>query len=262
LRTSLSNRCARATSTSSTRNSPAPGGRPGAPDLFSRRREDLFRLPSRDPADDVVLPLDHPAWVNIDDKMSLYFRGSGATRYTNRHFLKVWHAVADDLELSVLEAPQAFPKDSLVAELITLICPGQKHEEIEDRTLVVAETGEGARAALAGRYLAWVNFGDRPFQGEAFFAGSPGDDVPVYPGVTTLGGDGWRYKLEGGALEAAALEPRGSLRISAGRPESQLRVEAVPSGAVYDQPARAVSMEWGPGPERADPEGPRTRLPD
>ncbi len=212
----------------------------------------FFGFPSRDPADDIVLPLDHPAWVNIDDKMSLYFRGTGATRYTNRHYFKVWHAVADDLELSVLEAPQAFAKDALVGELTTLIWPGQKHEEIADHTLVAAGTSADVSALLAGRYLAWVNFGEKPCRDEAFFAGNLGGDVPVFPGVTRLSADGWRYRLQGDALEGAVLEPRGSLRISAGRPESQLQVEAVPGGAVYvTNPGKgSVNVEWGTAPER------------
>ena len=129
--------------------------------------------------------------------------------------------MADDLELSVLEAPQAFAKDALVGELTTLICPGP--EAWRNRGTAPsspAETGDGVRAVLAGRYLAWVNFGEKPCRDEAFFAGNPGDEVPVFPGVTTLSGRGWRYRLQADALEGAILEPRGSLRISAGRPES------------------------------------------
>jgi len=219
---------------------------------FPGGEKTFIGFPSRNPEDDIVLPLDHPAWVNIDDKMSLFFRGTGATRYTNRHFFKVWHAVADDLELSFLEAPQDFARDSLIGELTTLICPGQKHNEITGHPLIAAKTGEGVHAALAGRYLAWVNFGEKPCRDEAFFAGNFGDDVPVFPGVTGLSRDGWSYRVQGDALEGTILEPRGSLRISAGRPESELRVEAVPGGAVYaTNPGKgSLNIEWGAGPER------------
>ncbi len=159
--------------------------------------------------------------------------------------------MADDLELSVLEAPQAFAKDSLIGELTTLICPGQKHGEITGHPLVAAKTGDGVHAALAGKYLAWVNFMEKPCRDEAFFAGSIGSDVPVFPGVSRLSKDGWSYAVQGDALEGAILEPRGIVRISAGRPEAEVRIEAVPGGAVYaTNPGKgSLNIEWGTGPE-------------
>jgi hypothetical protein len=193
----------------------------------------FFGFPSRNPGDDLTLELDQPAWVNIDDRLSLIFRGSGATRYTNRHFFKVWHAVADDLELSVQDAPQSFAKESLIGELTTLICPGQTHGEVGGTPLVLADAGDSVRAALAGSYLAWVNFRESPCRVDALFAGQAGDAMPVFPGVSTLSNEGWTYAIHGDTLEGAILEARGALRIVAPQSGLRLRVEAVPGGAVY-----------------------------
>jgi hypothetical protein len=209
----------------------------------------FFGFPSRDPADDLILPLDHPAWVNIDDRMSLFFQGTGATRYTNRHFFKVWHAVADDLELSVQDTAQPYAKDALIGELTTLIVPSQKHGEIAGNPLIIAKTAEGVRAALSGNFLAWVNFGEKPCRTEAFFAAKPGCDMPVFPGAGVLGGDGWTYVLKGDALEGAIVEARGSLKLVSPGPGLRLKVEAVPGGAVYvTNPGKdLVNAEWRKG---------------
>ena len=212
----------------------------------------FFGFPSRNAGDDVTLALDHPAWVNIDDRMSLFFRGSGATRYINRHFFKLWHAVADDLELSVQETPQSFAKDALIGELTTLICPGQKHGEIGENPLVLAETGDGVHAALVGNYLTWVNFGEQPCRNEAFFAGKAGDEIPVFPGLSSLAGEGWAYTVQADALEGVILEARGALKLGAPRSDLRLRVEAVPGGGVYvTNPGKErVEVEWRRGQVR------------
>jgi hypothetical protein len=212
----------------------------------------FFGFPSRNPGDDITLPLDHPAWVNIDDRMSVFFQGSGATRYTNRHFFKVWHAVADDLELSVQETPRSFAKDALIGELTSLIVPGQKHGEIGGNPLVLAKTGEGFGAALVGDFLVWVNFGEQPCRHDAVFSAKAGDEMPVFPGVSALSGEGWTYEVAGDGLEGAILEARGVLKLADSRPGLRLRVEAVPGGAVYvTNPGRIrADVEWRTGQVR------------
>jgi len=209
----------------------------------------FFGFPSRNPDDDIVLPLDHPAWVNIDDRMSLFFRGSGATRYTNRHFFKVWHAVADDLELSLQESPRSFAKDALVGELTTLICPGQKHGETGGTPLVLAKTADNVRAVRAGNYLAWVNFGEQSCRDEAVFAAKAGDEMPVFDGVSVLNAEGWTYSVRGDALEGVILEARGAVRLAAPKSGLRLRVEAVPGGPVHvTNPGKArAEAEWRKG---------------
>jgi len=84
------------------------------------------------------------------------------------------------------------------------------------------------------------------------FTGNLGDDVPVFPGVSRLSKEGWSYAVQGDALEGAILESRGILRISAGRPESQVIVEAVQGGAVFaTNPGKgSVNLEWGAAPAR------------
>lgn len=209
----------------------------------------FFGFPTRNPEDDIVLSLDRPAWINIDDRMSLFFRGTGATRYTNRHYFRVWHAVADDLELSVQDGVKSFSKGALIGELTTLICPGQKHGEIKGNPLVLAGTGEGVRAALAGDYLAWVNFGEKPCRDAAFFATKAGEDIPVFPGVTTLSAEGWTYVLQGDGLEGVILEAMGTLKLTAPVSGAGLRIEAVPGGSVYvTNPGQAPAQaEWRRG---------------
>ncbi len=199
---------------------------------FPGGEKTFFGFPSRNPEDDITLALDHPDWVNIDDRMSIYFRGSGATRYTNRHYFKVWHAVADDLELSVLDGSRTYPKDALIAELTSLIVPGQKHGEIAGTPLVPARTTPEIGAIHIGDFLVWFNSGDAPGRSEAVFAALAGDDVPVFPGVSVLGDEAWTYTVAGDGLESSILEARGALKLSASRPGTQLKVEAVPGGAV------------------------------
>jgi hypothetical protein len=229
-----------------------PDGRARRTLYYPGGEKTFFGFPSRDVGDDVTLALDHPAWVNVDDRLSLVFRGSRATRYTNRHFFKVWHAVADDLELSVQDAPQPFAKGSLIGELTALICPGQKHEESGGVPLVLADSGDNVRAALAGSYFAWVNFGEAPCRVEALFAGKAGDAMPVFPGASALSAEGWTYTIQADALEGTILEARGALRVVDAPSGLRVRVEAVPGGAVYvTNPGKDVAkMEWIRGKSR------------
>jgi hypothetical protein len=226
-----------------------PDGRARRTLYYPGGAKTFFGFPSRDPGDDLALTLDHPGWVNIDDRLSLIFEGSGATRYTNRHFFKVWHAVADDLELSVQDGPRSFARDTLIAELTTLICPGQTHEEAGGTLLVLGDVGDGVRAVLAGNSFAWVNFGEAPCRAEALFAGKAGGAMPVFPGVSCLGGEGWSYAIQADVLEGAILEARGALRIVSAPSGLRLRVEAVPGGAVYvtNPSADAAEIEWRRG---------------
>jgi hypothetical protein len=109
--------------------------------------------------DDVVLDLDPATWVNIDDRCGLVFQGSGRAFYRNRHSFEVFRAVEDDLVLSLQETPQTYQAGHEIANLVTLWCPEQAHQETAAQALTICETPGGTFAVEVDGFFCACNLG-------------------------------------------------------------------------------------------------------
>jgi hypothetical protein len=209
-----------------------------------------------DPDSDVVRTYDHPAWVNVDDRLGLVFRGMGRTVYHNRHYFKPWWAVADDLTLSRIARPFRAKAGETVGELAALIAPDQSHGRTAKQRLTVLSTRKRAAGLIADGHLAAASFEARAASVAFSFPLEPGADVPVFEGVTDVGAARVTYTCAlpaGGAClrkALASVRPDGPAEITAAggnvlvrnpgrRP---LRVARDGSRAVRVEPGRVVRL--------------------
>ncbi|MCK4513951.1 MAG: hypothetical protein KAU31_01770, partial [Spirochaetaceae bacterium] len=111
--------------------------------IFSEGCEQVFSgYPTDSGEDDVINDLEHTRWVNVDDRCGLVFKGSGRAFYRNRHTFKVCRAIEDDLVLSLQDEPREFKTGEQIAELVSLWCPEQTHQQTADQELIMHETPE------------------------------------------------------------------------------------------------------------------------
>jgi hypothetical protein len=113
---------------------------------------------SADPGSDVIRTYDHPAWINVDGRLGIVFRGSGETVYHNRHFFSPWWATADDLVLSRETGPRQVKAGSVFASLTALIAPGQSAKKTAAITLAVLSAQPGCVGLIGSGYLVAANF--------------------------------------------------------------------------------------------------------
>ncbi|OUC08775.1 hypothetical protein RY27_06965 [Litorilinea aerophila] len=138
------------------------------PDRRGRRRvawaghqETFVGYPAPHPDDDRWVELGDTGWVNVDDRFGLVFQGSGRPIYHHRHHFPVWHAVKDDLILSLQDRPTDYPAGATIAELVALWCPAQTAAETTAQALERHAVGEDAFAATVDGYLCAANFSDQ-----------------------------------------------------------------------------------------------------
>ena len=179
----------------------------------------LFKgFPSTDPADDIIFDLNDPGWVNVDDRLGIVFRGSGETRYINRHYFPPFsfRAVADDLFLSITDEAHQFATGDLVGELTALVSPEQNNKDTSQERLVVAESTEDAVCMITDGFLCAGNFskGRTLCSFEAGFNGP----IPVFAGVARVNRHSAEYivPLESGESvylqELMKVVPNGDVR--------------------------------------------------
>lgn len=185
-------------------------------------------FPSKDPDDDVVFDLHDPGWLNVDDQLGIVFRGTGGTRYVNRHHFPPFsfRAVADDLFLSQEETAKEYRAGAQVGALAILICPEQPHEETPDQFLTVAESSEDTVCVLVDDYLCAGNFGAE--RSVCAFATEIEHPVPVFGSITRVSGERVEYAMpiEGGEAVYAK-------EVMAVLCDGDIRIEVVPGGDAY-----------------------------
>jgi len=176
--------------------------------------------------DDILFPIDHPRWLNVDDRIGIVFEGTGRTIYINRHHFKPYHAIADDLYLSLQDEERRHHPGELISELAFLILPEQPHEETPGQLLVKALSPEDAACLITSGYLCAANFKSerRPCE----FRTARMDIVPIFPGSVRMDRDGISYNLTLGPGQAILSEASISLET-----DGILRAEAIPGGAVF-----------------------------
>jgi hypothetical protein len=144
-------------------------------------------------ADDVFINIRQSRWINIDDRCGLVFRGSGRSRYHNRHLFPVWRAVEDELILSLQDEIQVYQAGEEIASLITLWCPEQTHAETARQALIIHDSPSATAVVIeVDGYLCAGNWGASTVtlpQPVALPAGQP---WPLAWGVTgSLDTDVW-----------------------------------------------------------------------
>lgn len=185
-------------------------------------------FPGNDPDADVVFDLRDPGWLNVDDQLGIVFKGTGGTRYVNRHYFPpfAFRAVADDLFLSLDEAAKEYRAGEQVGALAMLICPEQPHEETPAQFLSVAESSDDTVGLIVDGYLCAGNFGAK--RKLCAFETVAGSQVPVFGSITRVCGQRVAYEvpIEGGK----AVYAKEVLKV---RTDGDIRVEAVPGGGAY-----------------------------
>ena len=190
--------------------------------------KDFRGFPSADPSDDVLLELDHPGWLNIDDRMGLVFAGTGGTSYLNRHYYPPFsfRAISDDLTLSLDAGTVVRKSGDLIGELSALICPEQRAPDTPNRTLTRPQASENAVCLITEGYLCAGNFG--PKRTVCTFSASFSRPVPIFAGTTSIHGCGAEHSILLESEEATFLE-----QLIAVETEGRIKADAIPSGTVY-----------------------------
>ena len=129
--------------------------------IYWERGDRVLRgYPADSDRDDMALDLGDTRWVNLDDRAGIVFEGSERPLYHHRHYFKVWHAIEDELVLSRQESERSFRAGEDVAQLTTLWCPDQSHEETARQELVVHSPAAGIFAAEVDGLLCAANLSD------------------------------------------------------------------------------------------------------
>ena len=116
------------------------------------------------PDSNTHLPLPGAAWVNVDDKIGVVFRGSGTALYRNLHHYDICRAVHDDLVLNLHDQPRHFKTGETVAELHALWCPEQTHHATAAQDFTILDTPSSVCAVEIESFLCAANFGPDPVE--------------------------------------------------------------------------------------------------
>ena len=206
-------------------------------------------LVSRDPNSDDVKTYDHPAWLNVDNRLGIVYTGTGKTAYHNRHYYQVWRAVADDLILSRLDEPVQVTSGNTISELTALVAADRTHSKTGGIEFVIMQTERPAIGLLADNHLAVANFGEKA--GAFTFTANRSDlsEIPIFGGVTCVDGDSVAYPRSLGSGEARLQE--AILNIAA---EGALEINAAETGVVW-------ARNTGTAPAQVTHNGAETQIP-
>ena len=181
---------------------------------------------STTPDEDTSFELEHPEWVNLDNRVGIAFTGRGKTVYCSRHYFERFCAIADSLCLSLQDEEREYRAGDVVGELSLLLCPGQSCRETPVQKLRKAESSEDAVCLITDGYLCAGNFGQaRDF---CCFKTAFDGPIPVFLGTAAIAGRSVEYSV---ALEAGqAVYSEEVMRLVSDGP---IRTECVAGGAVH-----------------------------
>jgi len=187
-------------------------------------------FPGRTPDEDIFFTLESPGWLNVDDRVGIIFQGSGRTVYHNRHYFRPpsspYHAIADDLILSVQDKPKKYHAGEIVAKLTLVLYPEQPHRETERMRFTEVLSGGKALGLMVDDYLCVGNFGE---VGRYTFKLRREETVPIFPGITTIKRNGVSYTIHLGAGEGKICEPGAFIETKG----ENLKVEYTDCGGLY-----------------------------
>ena len=186
--------------------------------LYHPEGQETFKgFLSTTPDDDTSFELEHPEWVNVDNRVGIALTGTGKTVYCNRHYFERFCAIADSLSLSLQDEEREYRTGDVVGELSLLFCPGQSCRETPTQKLMKAESSEDAVCLVTEGYLCAGNFGPR--HRVCSFKAPRHGTTPVFHGTTKISGDGVEYAipLESGeavySQEVMSVESDGTIEI-------------------------------------------------
>jgi len=210
---------------------PLENDRPRRILYFPTGQKAFFGYPTANPNDNEYFYLNQPGWLNVDDKMTFHFRGSYETAWLNRHHYGVWHALADELYLSRLPDSARFRAGETVGELVTLICPEQKHTAIALGALQIARSPEALVGVLTGNYLSWAKWEEASNPTELRFDRIPGQAISVFPGSSRVTSSEFIFYPDNHDLQIIPAVAKIFIK-----PESRLEnllLESLPTGVVW-----------------------------
>ncbi len=161
-----------------------------------------------DPESDIVRDYNHPAWVNVDNRLGIIFNCPGKTVYHNRHYFNPWWAIADDLTLSRMEQKFSVKSGGEIASFTALLAPDQSHKKTSEFAFTVAKTKKDTAALIADGHLAAASFSDRVQNVDATVPRSDLAEIPVFAGTTAISDRTVSYSIR---LEAGAAMLRKAL---------------------------------------------------
>ena len=150
---------------------------------------------SADPDSDVIRTYDHPAWINVDERLGIVFQGPGETVYHNRHFFSPWWATADDLILSREAGPRQVKAGQVFAQLTALIAPGQSAKKTAAIILAVLSAPTGCVGLIGSGHLVAANFSPAVKPARLRARRSDLRRVPVFEGLTRVTDQTVSYRL-------------------------------------------------------------------
>jgi len=179
------------------------------------------------PDDDVIFPLEHPGWLNIDSRIGISFSGTGKTVYINRHYFKPYRAIADDLYLSVCEEEKRYNAGDTIAELAFLLSPEQSYNETPHQRLTkVSCSKEDAVCLMTQNYLCAGNFAS---EGQACtFNMAREDAILIFSGTVQIEKDFIQLHLPLTVGQAFFSEARFLVKT-----DGTIKVEVVKGGAAF-----------------------------
>lgn len=156
---------------------------------------------------DIILDLKDTPWLNVDDRFGLVFKGSGRAFYRNRHhFIKMWRAIEDELVLSLQDEPKEFKTGQQIADLVTLWCPEQSHEETANEELIIHQTQKKTFAAEVDNLLCACNFTEETVVLPLKVPISAGQPFPISWGVSGMVETDLAVQVRLGGYEFIILE--------------------------------------------------------
>ncbi len=178
-------------------------------------------------SDDIIDALGRPSWLNIDDRLGIYFTGAGQAVYHNRHYYKPYRAIADDLTLSRQQEPKSLTAGDEAGRLSAMLTPEQSHRDTTSTHFHTLTGHEDSVALVAEGFLTVANF--KPERQSCSFHLPRPNEITIYAGATVeTKGEELRCTVTLKAQSACLLEAARTLRT-----EGDIRVDAVPGGATY-----------------------------
>ncbi|MFH1567565.1 MAG: hypothetical protein ABIL09_06140 [Gemmatimonadota bacterium] len=201
-----------------------------------------------DDSADVLRILDPPpAWVNVDGRLGIAYRGSGFTVYLNRHYFRPYRAVADDLVLSRQAGlPRPLRAGEEAGRLAALLAPGQAPADTAAAALQILEGPADTLGLRAGNLMAVASFACT--RRVARFAEPRRRSLPLFPGAgAALAGDRMEWAVTLEANRAAGLTSLGEVEVEG----EEVRVDVTADGRAYAHNLGSAPAHLrGPGQDR------------
>lgn len=184
--------------------------RRGRRTLYWAEGEHIFTgYPTPSADDDEVQDLSGTHWVNVDDRFGVIFRGDGRRFYLNRRYFAVWHAIKDDLVLSLHDEPASFEAGAEIGNFVCLWRPEQAHQATAAETLHIHDTPAELCAVTVDGFLCTANFSADEQTVPVSIDMAAGDAIPLGWGATGITSAAMQIQPRLAAWEPAIIDLPG-----------------------------------------------------